>query len=299
MRVAVTGSSGLIGSGVVRALAERGDEAIRVVRPGSRGKGIFWDPAAGQIDVAGLEGVDAVIHLAGEPIVGVWTHSRKRRILQSRVQGTSLIAKTLAALNKRPGCLITASGINYYGNRSPAQEVDETTGKGAGFLADVVEQWEGAAGAAREAGIRVAHARTGLVLAKGEGTLKFAAPVFYAGIGGTLGSGRQIWSWVALDDVVGSYLHLLDHALSGPVNVVAPNPVSNAEFTRVMGQVVHRPTIFRVPAAILRLGGELAEELILSGARIVPRKLLESGYQFRYPELRPALQAVLAGEVAS
>jgi hypothetical protein len=299
MRVAVTGSSGLIGSAIVRALSDRGDDIVRVVRPSSRSKGVLWDPATGQIDRGGLEGIDAVIHLAGEPLIGLWTHERKRRILESRVQGTSLIAGTLAGLQKRPRALITASGINFYGNRSPAQEVDETAGKGSGFLADVVEAWEAAAAPAAQAGIRVANARTGLVLAKGEGTLKFAAPVFYAGIGGRLGSGKQMWSWVALPDVVGSYLHLLDTEVSGPVNVVAPNPVTNAEFTRVLAEVVHRPAFFKVPEAILRLGGSLADELILSGARVVPRKLLESGYQFRYSELGPALQAVLAREVAS
>jgi uncharacterized protein (TIGR01777 family) len=299
MRVAVTGSSGLIGSALIRALSRRGDEVVRVVRPRSKTNGILWDPAAGQIDRAGLEGVDSVVHLAGETIFGVWTSAHKRRILQSRVQGTALIAQAIAQLRRRPLSLVTASGINFYGNHPPGESVDETTGKGAGFLADVVQQWETAAGPAREAGIRVAHARTGLVLAKGEGALKFAAPVFYAGIGGKLGSGRQIWSWVSLDDVVGSYLHLLDTELHGPVNVVAPHPVSNAEFTRVLGKVVHRPAFLRVPGAILRLGGDIVEELILSGARIVPRKLLESGYQFRYPELEPALQAVLAGEVGS
>jgi uncharacterized protein (TIGR01777 family) len=289
----------LIGSGLIRALSRRGDEVVRVVRPRSKTNGILWDPAAGQIDRAGLEGVDSVVHLAGETIFGVWTSAHKRRILQSRVQGTALIAQAIAQLRRRPLSLVTASGINFYGNHPPGESVDETTGKGAGFLADVVQQWETAAGPAREAGIRVAHARTGLVLAKGEGALKFAAPVFYAGIGGKLGSGRQIWSWVSLDDVVGSYLHLLDTELHGPVNVVAPHPVSNAEFTRVLGKVVHRPAFLRVPGAILRLGGDIVEELILSGARIVPRKLLESGYQFRYPELEPALQAVLAGEVGS
>jgi uncharacterized protein len=299
MRVAVTGSSGLIGSALVRALTQRGDDVVRLVRPGSRKAGIFWDPAAGQIDRAGLEGINAVVHLAGEPILGLWTRSHRRRIMTSRVHGTALIARTLGELNRGPAVLITASGINFYGNRGASEEVDEMAPRGAGFLADVVEAWEDAAAPAVSAGVRVAHARTGLVLAKGEGTLKFAVPVFSAGIGGRLGSGKQIWSWVALPDVVGSYLHLLDMPVRGAVNVVAPNPVSNAEFTRVLAKVLHRPAILQVPEAVLRLGGQMVEELILSGARVIPRKLLETGYRFRHPELRPALQAVLAGEVGT
>jgi uncharacterized protein len=299
MRVAVTGSSGLIGSAVTRALSKRGDEVIRMVRPASKSKGILWDPAAGQIDRNGLEGLDAVVHLAGESIAGLWTHSRKRRIMESRVRGTSLLARTLAELAAPPRVLVCASAFGYYGNRSPSEQVDESAGKGAGFLADVVEAWEAAARPASEAGIRVAHARFGLVLAKGGGALKFALPVFYAGLGGRLGSGRQIWSWVAMEDVVGSILHLIDTPLSGPVNVTAPNPVSNAEFTKVLASVMHRPALLAVPEAFLKLGGGMFEEMILSGGRIVPRKLLESGYQFQYSELRPALQAILAGEVGS
>jgi uncharacterized protein (TIGR01777 family) len=299
MRIAVTGSSGLIGRAVVRALSERDDEVVRMVRPTSNANGVFWDPNSGQIDRDRLEGVDAVIHLAGSQILGVWTQSRKRRILESRVKGTSLIAKTLAELKRAPAALIAASGTNYYGNRPGSEEVDEETGKGSGFLADVVEAWEKAAKPASEAGVRVANLRTGLVLAKGEGTLKFAVPPFYAGLGGRLGSGKQVWSWVTIDDVVGSYLHAIDTAVSGPVNVVAPNPVTNAEFTRVLAGVLHRPAFMAVPEFVLRLGGQLVDELILSGARIVPRKLLESGYRFRYSDLRTALQAILAGQVGS
>ena len=299
MKIAVTGSSGLIGTAVVRALGQRGDEVIRLIRPGSKGKGVFWDPNAGQIDREGLEGVHAIIHLAGEPIVGLWTPSKKRRILQSRVRGTSIIATALTEMRRPPAVLITASGISYYGNRPGAEEVDERAGKGSGFLADVVEAWEKAAGPASEAGIRVANLRTGLVLAKGAGTLKFAVPPFYAGVGGRLGDGRQVWSWVVLEDVAGSYLHAVDTAIRGPVNVVAPNPVTNAEFTRVLAAVLHRPSLVTVPEFVLRLGGDLVNELILAGARVIPAKLVESGYRFRYSDLRTALQAVLAGQVGS
>jgi uncharacterized protein (TIGR01777 family) len=297
MRIAITGSSGLIGSKTVRALQQRGDQIARLVRPGSKRSGIQWDPATGRIDADALEGCDAVINLAGESIASLWTPRRKRRILESRVKGTSLLATALARLASPPRVLISASGVNYYGNRPATESIDETERRGEGFLADVVERWEGAAEPARVAGIRTAHPRFGLVLARNGGALKFALPVFYAGIGGRLGSGKQVWSWVALADVVGSILHLIDHSVSGPVNVVAPNPVSNAEFTKTLGEVLHRPTWLAVPAFALRLAGGAADELILSGARIVPRKLIETGYQFRYPELRQALQAVLAGEV--
>ena len=299
MKVAITGSSGMIGSAVSRALRARGDEVLRILRPGSRGEGIFWDPGTGQIDRAGLDGTDAVIHLAGESIAALWTPARKRRILESRVQGTSLLATTLASLPSPPAVLVSVSGINYYGNRPAGEPIDESAGKGTGFLADVVDQWEQAASPARQAGIRVVYPRFGLVLARESLALKLALPVFYAGLGGKLGSGRQIWSWVSVEDVVGSVLFLIDIFLQGPVNVVAPNPVSNAEFTRVLADVMHRPAFISVPEFALRLGGDVVDELILAGARVVPRKLLESGYRFRHPDLRPALQAVLAGEVGS
>ncbi|HEY0674358.1 MAG TPA: TIGR01777 family oxidoreductase [Longimicrobiales bacterium] len=299
MRIGVTGSSGLIGSATVRALEARGDEVVRIVRPGSRSRGVYWDPGIGQIDRDALVGVDAIVHLAGESIFSIWTPAQKRRIRDSRVRGTGLIATSIAQLERPPRVLISASAIGYYGNHPGAEPIDEQSPKGAGFLADVVEAWEGAADPARAAGIRVAHPRMGLILAKKAGALMVAAPVFSLGLGGRIGSGKQYWSWVALDDVVGSLLHLLDKPVSGPVNVVAPNAVTNAEFTRALAKVLHRPALFAAPEFLLRLIGGPAEELVLSGARVVPRKLQESGYEFRYPELREALQAVLAGEVGS
>jgi uncharacterized protein (TIGR01777 family) len=289
----------LIGSAVVNALEARGDEVLPLVRPGSHRPGVQWDPAQGTIDKAALEGIDAAVHLAGESIAAVWTASRKRRILQSRVQGTALLATALTQLQKRPAVLVSASAIGYYGDHPAGEPIDESAPRGGGFLADVVEQWEAAAQPARDAGIRVAHPRFGLVLSKEGGALKAALPVFYVGIGGRIGSGKQVWSWVALDDVVGAILHVLDTQVSGPVNVTAPDAVTNAEFTRILGEVLHRPTVIAAPEFLLKLVGGAAEELVLFGARVVPRKLQESGYQFRYPELRPALQAVLAGEVGS
>lgn len=295
MRIALTGSSGLIGQAVMAELIGRGDEVIRIVRPGSRAVGIFWDPRTGQIEADRLQDLDAVIHLAGESIASLWTPARKRSIRTSRVQGTSLLATTLAGLERPPKVLVSASAVGFYGNRSESQPIDETAPRGAGFLAEVSQLWESAADPARRAGIRVVHPRFGLVLSKRGGALKFALPAFYAGLGGKLGSGRQFWSWVALDDVAGSILHMIETpSLSGPVNVTAPNPVSNADFTRTLSQTLHRPAVIPVPAFALKLGGGMAEELILSSARVVPKKLLESGYKFRHPELREALQSVLA-----
>ena len=300
MRIAITGSSGLIGRAVTRALQHRGDEVIRVTRPTSLAHGVYWDPTTGQIERDKLEALDAVVHLAGETIEPLWTAARKRRIRQSRIKGTGLLARTLAELKYPPKVLVSASAIGHYGNRPGSEVVDEATAKGKGFLADVTEVWEGAAEPARAAGIRVVHPRFGLVLARGGGTLKYALPVFYLGLGGRLGSGEQVWSWVSLDDVAGSVIHLIDHPeLSGPVNVTAPNPVTNAEFTRILAGVVHRPAFLVVPEFVLRLGGDAAQELLLSGARVMPRKLQASGYEFRHPELRQALQSILAREVGT
>lgn len=278
----------------MRELIARGHEVVRVVRPSTRGSGILWDPRTGQIESEKLEGLDGVVHLAGESIATWWTPRRKRRILDSRALGTSLMATSLARLTRPPPVLLCASAIGYYGNRPASEEIDETTAPGSGFLADVVKIWESSASPARDAGIRVVHTRFGLVLAKRGGALKFALPVFYAGLGGRLGSGRQIWSWVSIDDVASSVLHALETNVEGPINVTAPNPVSNNEFTKALAQVMHRPAVFHVPEFLLRLGGEMVEETILSGARVVPRKLLQSGYRFRYPDLRQALQAILA-----
>ena len=296
MRVAVSGTSGLIGGAVLRELKARGIDSVKLVRPGSRAAGIHYDSNTGQIERDKLEGLDAVIHLAGESIAGLWTPRRRHRILDSRVKGTSLLATTLAGLARPPRVFISASAIGFYGNRPGSETVDESAASGSGFLRDVVLAWESAASPARDAGIRTVHPRFGLVLGKGGGMLKPALPVFYAGLGGRLGSGKQIWSWVAIDDVTGSLVHMIEHeSLNGPVNVVAPNPVPNADFTKILGEVLHRPTVFPVPEFILRLvAGDAAEELVLWGVRVTPRKLLDTGYRFRYPELRQALQAVLA-----
>lgn len=291
----MTGSTGLIGNALIPALERAGHSVTRMVRPGSRTAGVRWDPETGAIDLPGLEGHDAFIHLAGESIAGIWSKARKRRVMESREKGTRLLATSLGSLRTRPSILVSASAIGYYGDRPADAPVDETSTRGSGFLADVVEAWERATDPALETGIRVANARFGLILSAKGGALGPMVPVFKAGLGGKLGSGRQVFSWVAIDDVVKSLLFLLNEAqLAGPVNVVAPLPVTNLAFTRTMGRVLHRPTIFGVPASVLSLaGGQMAREMLLSGARVVPRKLQQAGYEFSYPELEVALQHVL------
>lgn len=285
----MTGASGLIGRSLVQALEARGDSVLRMRR------GVHWDPEGGTVELALLEGQDAVIHLAGESIAALWTVRRKRRILESRDQGTRLIATSLAKLQRPPKVMVSASAIGFYGDRAPAETVDESTPRGAGFLADVVEVWERATDPARDAGVRVVNARFGIVLAREGGAFGIMLPIFRLGFGGRLGSGRQMWSWVAVDDVVQGILYCIDHRdLEGPVNLVAPQPVSNLAFTRAVGRVLHRPTLLGVPAFAMKVVmGRMAEEMLLSGVRVAPRKLQESGYEFRFPELEVALRHLL------
>ncbi|HEX2095486.1 MAG TPA: TIGR01777 family oxidoreductase [Longimicrobiaceae bacterium] len=295
-RVAVTGSTGLIGTALVPALPADGYRVVRLVRsrPEPGGGEVAWDPAAGTIDTAGLEGVDAVIHLAGENVGRRWTAERRRRIRDSRARGTRLLAEALAGLARPPRVLVSASAIGYYGDRGD-ELLDEGTASGAGFLAEVVREWEASADPARERGIRVVHPRFGVVLTPQGGALQRILPPFRLGVGGRVGSGRQWMSWLTLDDVVEAVRFLLrTEGLSGPVNVAAPHPVTNEEFTRTLGRVLGRPTLFPVPAAALRLAlGQMAEETVLASQRVVPRKLLDAGFAFRHPELEGALRAVL------
>jgi hypothetical protein len=295
MRITITGSTGLIGSALVPALEAAGHTVTRVVRPGSRAQGIRWDPAAGTIDRDALEGYDGVVHLAGETIFGLWTSAKKRRIRESRVHGTRLLATTMASLRQPPPVLVSASSIGFYGNRPADEVVTEDSQRGAGFLAEVVDAWERATDPARLAGIRVVKTRFALILGTGGGTLAVAVPIFRAGLGGTLGSGRQIWSWVTIDDVVSAIQFVLANPeIHGPVNVAAPLSVTNKAFTRTLGRVVRRPTMFRAPEFLLEaLAGQMAREMLLAGARVVPRKLEAAGYRFGYPELEAALRHVL------
>lgn len=299
MKILVSGSTGLIGSALIPALARQGHAVTRLARPGTTPGAeqaqIRWDPEAGSIDRARLEGTEAVVHLAGDPIAaGRWTPAKKARIRDSRVQGTRLLAETLAALERPPHLLACASAIGIYGNRGE-EILREESPPGAGFLAEVGRQWEEAAEPARRRGIRVVHLRFGVVLSPRGGALAMMLPPFRMGLGGRLGSGRQFMSWAAIGDVVGAIEHLLSKEnIRGPVNVVAPHPVTNAEFTKTLGKVLGRPVLFPIPAWAARLAfGELADEALLASARVEPARLLNSGYSFQYPDLEGALRHLL------
>jgi uncharacterized protein (TIGR01777 family) len=295
MRVAVTGAGGLIGTALVSRLAAAGHEAIRFTRSPSPGQGAaHWDPAGGTIDAGALAKADAVVHLAGRSIFAPrWTARVKREILGSRVNGTRLLAETMAGLEDGPRVLVCASGINWYGDRGDEVLTERSPG-GQGFLAEVCRQWEAAAEAARAAGIRTVHLRTGMVQARGGGSLAILVPLYRLGLGGRLGSGRQWWSWIALDDVVGLYAHALTARVEGPLNATAPNPVTNAEYTAALARVLRRPALLPVPALGPKLLlGQLAEELPLTSARVYPAAAQASGYSFRHPHLEPALRHVL------
>jgi len=298
--VLVTGSHGLVGSALVPALAARGDRVLKLVRgmgpvQAATPHEIVWDPAAGTIDVGRLAGVDAVIHLAGENIsAGRWTRARKARIRDSRVRGTRLLAETVAALPHPPRVLLAASATGYYGDRG-AEILSEDSSPGTGFLADVCREWEAAVEPARRAGIRVVSMRSGVVLSPVGGMLAQVRPVFRLGLGGRLGSGRQYLSWIAIDDLVGAVLHLLaDASAAGPVNTVAPGPVTNAEFTQALGRALSRPALFAIPAPVLRaMFGEMADGALLASTRAEPARLLASGYQFQWRDVAGALRHLL------
>ena len=295
MRVLISGSSGLIGSSLVPALEGAGHSVIRLVRRNPAANEIRWDlskspPAKG----GSFEGFDAVVHLAGESIAGRWTAAKKARIRDSRVQGTRALAAALAQTKRPPRVMVCASAIGIYGDRSE-EALREESAPGSDFLADVARQWEAATEPASRAGIRVVSLRFGVVLSARGGALARMLPPFRMGVGGRIGSGRQWMSWIALDDVVGVIQHALaTDAVHGPVNAVAPTPVTNAEFTRTLGKVLHRPTVFPLPAFIVRLAfGEMGEALLLGSQRVDCGKLLASGYRFRHSELKPALEALL------
>lgn len=296
MQIAITGASGLVGETLVAFLTTGGHGVRRLVRAGRKPPGsVAWDPDAGTIDAAGLDGTDAVVHLAGEGIAsGRWTDERKRRIRESRVKGTRLVAETLAAMPRKPRVLVSASAVGFYGARGD-EGLDESSAPGTGFLADVCGEWERAADPARAAGIRVVHLRFGVVLSRKGGALAKMLTPFKMGLGGRLGSGAQWMSWISLDDAIGAVLHALaNDAVAGPVNAVAPNPVTNASFTKTLGGVLGRPTILPMPAFAARLAfGEMADHLLLTGQKVLPRRLLETGYRFRHPSLEEALRHLM------
>jgi uncharacterized protein (TIGR01777 family) len=297
MKIAVTGSSGLIGSALTTSLQRAGHEVVRVLRrpPRPGESAVQWDPASGSIDADGLEGIDAAVNLAGAGIGDKrWTDGYKRTVLESRTRGTELLSRTLAGLASPPSVLVSGSAVGYYGDAGD-RPVDETGPAGDDFLSSVCVRWEAAADPAREAGIRVATVRTGIVLSAEGGALAKLLPLFKLGLGGRMGSGSQWWSWITLDDEVAAIGWLLDHDVAGPVNLVGPNPATNAELTRTLGAVLHRPTVLPVPSfgPKLLLGSELAETLLFSSQRALPAVLEQAGFSFAHPTLGEALRHVL------
>lgn len=293
MKILITGATGLVGTSATTALIHAG-HSVTGLRRGTSGGGT-WDPGTGQIDTNAISGADAVVHLAGANIGEKrWTKSRTRLILESRVGPTAALAKFLAAMENPPRALIVASAIGYYGNRGD-EWLDESSHRGQGFLADVVWQWEEATRPAIEKGIRVVNLRFGIILTPEGGALKRILLPFKMGVGGPIGSGRQYWSWVSLEDVVGVIQHALSSpSLSGPVNVVAPSPVTNREFSKTLGHVLRRPAFMPLPAFAARLAlGKMADELLLYSARVKPTKLQATGFQFRDPSIEMCLRRLL------
>lgn len=297
MNILVTGSSGLVGSALIPALTAEGHRVSRLVRTKSN-LGIrdtFWDPTAGELYSPPLEGLDGVVHLAGESIAdGRWSKTRKARIRQSRVQGTRLLSESLARLSSPPKVLLSASAIGYYGDRGH-EILTELSPPGCNFLSGVCQEWEAATLAVAERSIRVVTLRTGIVLSPIGGALARMLLPFRMGVGGIVGSGRQYMSWISIDDLVRIIIYALKiETVKGPVNAVAPKPVTNAEFTRILGRVLSRPTVLPMPGFAARLAfGEMADELLLASARVVPAKLEASGFVFRHPNLESALSSLV------
>jgi len=297
MKIAVSGATGLIGTALRTALEQRGDDVVPLVRrqpkPGEHV--VAWDPERGTIDRAGLEGIDAVIHLAGENVFGRWTAAKKQRIRASRVAGTKLVSETLASLQRRPATLLAASAIGYYGNRG-AEPVTEASAPGDDFLAQVSRDWEAAPAVAARGGIRVVNMRIGVVLTPAGGALATMLPPFRLGLGGWVGSGNQYVSWIALDDIIKAMEHVLNRRdLTGPVNLTAPAPVTNRELAKTLGKVLGRPVLVGVPGFALSLAfGSEGADMLQSGQRVLPERLTASGFRFSFTELEPALRHLLA-----
>jgi len=295
LRVLISGASGLIGTTVLASFAPQGTEIVRLVRGRAQHTAqVSWDPLA-PLSPAKVSAFDAVVHLAGESIVGRWTEEKKKAIRESRVQGTRNLAAALAQSEAKPAVLVCASAVGFYGNRGDELLREESPG-GQGFLSEVCREWEDASRIAADAGIRTVNIRIGLVLSAKGGALTNMLKPFKLGLGGRIGSGQQWWSWIHVDDIVWGIHHAIrTESLSGPVNLVAPNPVRNAEFTKVLASVLGRPAFFPVPEFALRLAfGEMAaSELLLASQRVEPGKLAVSGYTFRFRELRAALENLL------
>jgi hypothetical protein len=297
MEIVVTGASGLIGSALTASLTTSGHGVTRLVRrpPQTGEKALRWDPVSRSIDATAFDGVQAVVHLAGENLAERWTAAKKVNIRDSRINGTQVLAEAIAHLASPPKVLVSASAIGYYGDRGE-EWLSEESAPGQGFLPEVCRSWEAATETARQAGVRTVQLRFGIVLSPAGGALAKMLPPFRLGLGGVLGNGRQYMSWVALEDTVGAIEHAISTVdLQGPTNVVAPQAVTNYEFTKTLGRVLGRPTAIPLPAFAARLMfGEMADELLLASTRVQPAKLLASGYRFRYPELASALRHLLA-----
>ncbi len=297
MKTIISGASGFLGSALVELLRDDGHEVMRLVRRATgKNDEVSWDPAAGKLDPADLAGADAVVHLAGESLAsGRWTAEKKRRIEASRVAGTRLLAGALAALDEPPRVLVSASAIGFYGDRGD-EWLDEASSPGEDFLSEVCGKWEAAAEAARVAGIRVVHPRIGMVVDPAGGALAKMLTPFRLGLGGVVGDGRQWVSWITRHDLVRVLRHaLLRDDLEGPLNAVAPAPVRNVELTKALGQALGRPTFLPVPAFGVRLAfGEMADELLLASTRVASRRLVDSGFDFRHPELAAAFRELLS-----
>ena len=297
MKVLIAGASGLVGTSLTDSFSRRGTAVTRLVRtsPDPGKQEVEWHPNKGEIDPASIEGFDAIINLAGESIAeGRWTEEKKKRIRDSRIDGTQLLSETMAGLSQPPKVFLCASATGVYGNRGD-EVLDESSSAGKGFLAEVCREWEEATVQASNARVRVVNLRFGPIFSSEGGMVAKLLTPFKFGLGGKIGSGEQYMSWVAMDDVVGVINFALERdTVRGPINVVTPNPVTNAEFTRVMGKVLSRPTFLMVPAFAARLAfGEMADEMLLASQRVVPRRLSEAGYTFLYPELEGALRHVL------
>jgi uncharacterized protein (TIGR01777 family) len=296
MKIVISGASGLIGTQLVAKLSSSGHEVIRLVRRSPKSGEIQWNPKSGTLDAAALEGTDAVIHLSGAGIGDKrWSAAYRKEILDSRTDTTALLAKTIASLSRKPSVFLSGSAIGIYGARNDEQLTEVST-HGTGFLAEVCEQWEAAAKPAVDAGVRTVYLRTGIVLSPKGGALKKLLPLFKLGVGGKFGNGKQWQSWISIDDEIGAIEYLLTTNVSGAVNLTAPNPVTNAEFTKVLASVLKRPAIVPVPtfAPKILLGGELADALLFTGQRVIPAALNASGYTFKHTTLESALRSLLS-----
>jgi len=295
MKVLVSGSSGFIGSALIPYLQDKGFDVSRLIRKKIQSQiDIFWDPENGILERESVEGFDVIINLCGENIVGRWTQKKKNRIKTSRINTASLISKTISELTNPPKLFISASAVGFYGNRGD-EVLNEKSAIGKGFLAEVSNEWETAAKVNVNSGTRVVLLRSGLVLGKNGGALKQMLTPFKLGLGGMLGDGKQYWSWIALDDTLGSIFHIVNtDSIQGPVNIVAPDPVTNKEFVHILSEVLKRPALFHMPGFIVRsIFGEMADEGLLSSTRVYPAKLTESGYKFNYHDLKKALNDIV------